>query len=51
MFNTAVFAANQCENMQGYRGAQNTLCLQQKILDYFKEDDIYDIPNKMAQSR
>lgn len=52
MFNAAAFAVNLCEKLHGCCGAQHTPCLQRRILDYFNEnDDNYDLPNKMGQSR
>ncbi|PRQ39982.1 putative DNA helicase [Rosa chinensis] len=49
MFNAAVSAVNNCEKMEGCSDAQQTLCLQRKILEYFSEDNV-DVPNKMGKS-
>ncbi|CAB4294759.1 unnamed protein product [Prunus armeniaca] len=49
MFNAAVFAVNSCEKVQGCCDAQHTLCLQRNILEYFNEDDNFEVPNKMGK--
>ncbi|KAM6562477.1 hypothetical protein CsatB_022475 [Cannabis sativa] len=50
MYDAVVFAVNSCEKLQGCCGAEHTLCLQKRILDYFNETDNNDHPNKMGQS-
>ncbi|XVF85216.1 hypothetical protein PTKIN_Ptkin17bG0100100 [Pterospermum kingtungense] len=50
MYSTAVFAVDKCEKTHGCDVAQQTSCLQKRILDYFKGDDICDVLNKMGRS-
>ncbi|KAJ4839396.1 hypothetical protein Tsubulata_916850 [Turnera subulata] len=50
MFKTAAYAVNEGEKLEGDYGSKHTLCVQRKILDYFKEDVIFEGPNAMGQS-
>lgn len=49
MYSAAAFAVDTCEN--GCDVAQQTSCLQKRILDYFKGDDSSDVLDKMGHSR
>lgn len=51
MYNAANFAIEACEKMHGCHVAQHSACLQKRLSDYFSEDDICEVPNKMSQSR
>ena len=51
MYSAAVFAVDACEKTHGCNVAQQTSCLQKRILDYFKGDDNSDVLDKMGRNR
>lgn len=51
MYSSAVFAVDTCEKTHDCNVAQQTTCLQERILDYFKGDKNLDVLDKMGQNR
>ncbi|OMO60435.1 hypothetical protein CCACVL1_24169 [Corchorus capsularis] len=50
MYSAAAFAADACDKADGCNFAQQTSCLQKRILDYFKGDDNPDVLDKMSDN-
>ncbi|XP_022776263.1 ATP-dependent DNA helicase Q-like 5 [Durio zibethinus] len=50
MYSSAVFAMDTCETTHGCDVAQQTSCLQKKILDYFEGDNNHDVLDKMGHN-
>ncbi|XVF02709.1 hypothetical protein REPUB_Repub04eG0197700 [Reevesia pubescens] len=50
MYSAAVFAVDACEKTDGCNVAQQTSCLQKRILDYFKGEDNPDVLDKMGHN-
>ncbi|KAB2045776.1 hypothetical protein ES319_D01G184900v1 [Gossypium barbadense] len=50
MYSSAVFVVDTCEKTHDCNVAQQTTCLQERILDYFKGDNNLDVLDKMGQN-
>ncbi|XP_039006754.1 ATP-dependent DNA helicase Q-like 5 [Hibiscus syriacus] len=50
MYSSAVFAVNACEKTHDCNVAQQTTCLQERILDYFKGHNNPDVLDKMGHN-
>ncbi|OMO81432.1 hypothetical protein COLO4_23621 [Corchorus olitorius] len=50
MYSAVAFAADACDKEDGCNFAQQTSCLQKRILDYFKGDDNPDVLDKMSDN-
>ncbi|EOY00836.1 DEAD/DEAH box RNA helicase family protein isoform 3 [Theobroma cacao] len=50
VYSAVVFAVDACEKAHGCNVSQQTSCLQQRVLDYFKGDNNPDVLDKMTHN-